>query len=321
VYAARFLVYLRQIGLHTWISSFEEDVPRCKVKDRPPQLEAAALAMTRKDYRAAVEILRPLAKDNWVTAQHELRNVYFRVYMAATLVQGFCQTAIEILRPEAESGDSYARHMLGRVYKEVLGDNQEAYFWLRLSHDHGTGYAHLWKEMTKDQLAAVEKRISEWEKARPFDIEGWKRTDEEEKQRWLEAEKLLMADPTARVLCPKCQDGKIFIDRGYFSCSKCYFSHFINHPLLFFPEPTADLQKLDDRTVRAALNKNDPSDPVILEINRLANTYLAQLREYGKIKGIDMGSEPWRPHTKIATAIGRAALHLVLTTTRHVARE
>jgi hypothetical protein len=90
------------------------------------------------------------------------------------------------------------------------------------------------------------------------------------------------------------------------------------HPLLAFPEADSKFQSLDEAAVRSALDKRDPADPVAVEITRLVNVFLGQLREYAKQDKRAIKSRI--PITPPPTAIGKAALRLALSAANGAAK-
>lgn len=133
----------------------------------------------KEDYAEAIRWWRMAAAKGDVDTQWKLGTLY----AAGDHVRQDNAEAAKWFRLAAAQGDPYAQHSLGQMYLAGDGvphDNPEALFWLTLSKQPaslklgprpekiklGYGIEALRKQMTPDQVKAVEKRVADW-KPRP----------------------------------------------------------------------------------------------------------------------------------------------------------
>jgi hypothetical protein len=108
----------------------------------------------------------PLAEQGNVEAQFELGNIY----AAGEAVTKDYVEALRWYKKAAEQGYPKAQDRVSAWYAGGHGtsmDNVEAYFWLSLAKKSGTIKTFLDSQrmeqyLTTDQIAAVNKRVSEW---------------------------------------------------------------------------------------------------------------------------------------------------------------
>ena len=103
-------------------------------------LEGGVAAYKGGDYRTALKILRPLALQGNIVAQHNLGIMYEN---GLGVPQDFAE-AVKLYRLVAERGIQSAQFNLGNMYRRGLGvpqDFAEAAKWYRLAADQGDAYA------------------------------------------------------------------------------------------------------------------------------------------------------------------------------------
>jgi len=57
------------------------------------------------------------------------------------------------------------------------------------------------------------------------------------------------------------------------------------HPLLQFPETKLEFRAVEGAEIAAALKENNQENPLVIEVSRLVNAYLAQLNTYVRQNG------------------------------------
>lgn len=81
------------------------------------------------------------------------------------------------------------------------------------------------------------------------------------------------------------------------------------HPLLQFPEAKPEFRATEPAAIEAALKAKSPQDPVVVEINRLVSTYVAQMNLYAAQNG---GRMPPAVQVKVEAPVQRVAFQIAL---------
>lgn len=81
------------------------------------------------------------------------------------------------------------------------------------------------------------------------------------------------------------------------------------HPLLQFPEAKPEFRATEPAAIEAVLKAKNPQDPIVVEINRLVGTYIAQMNLYA---AQNSGRMPPAVQVKVEAPVQRAALQIAL---------
>lgn len=87
------------------------------------------------------------------------------------------------------------------------------------------------------------------------------------------------------------------------------------HPLLQFPETKPEFRTVEGAEIAAALKEKNQENPLVIEVSRLVNAYMAQLSTFAKQNGNRL---PPALQVRTATPIQKVACEITLGAVRNM---